>query len=104
MRKDENFVKENSVVDWEAYGVLLKAARLLNGYSRGLHLAHAVEEKTGMKVSERTIYALEDASRAPSADIFLALQQVLPELRDPDYIKPAFKNSNVKVALVEWDE
>ena len=25
--------KENSVIDWEAYGTLLKAARLANGYS-----------------------------------------------------------------------
>ena len=74
--------KENSVIDWEAYGTLLKAARLANGYSRGKKLTDAVEEKTGMKISERTIYALEDASRAPSADIFLALQQVLPELCD----------------------
>ena len=45
-----------------------------------------VAERTGMKISERTIYALEDASRAPSADIYLALQQVLPELNDPGYI------------------
>ena len=53
--------KENSVIDWEAYGTLLKAARLANGYSRGKKLTDAVEEKTGMKISERTIYALEDA-------------------------------------------
>ena len=69
--------KENSVIDWEAYGTLLKAARLANGYSRGKKLTDAVEEKTGMKISERTIYALEDASRAPSADIFLALPILL---------------------------
>ena len=68
--------KENSVIDWEKYGVLLRAARLGNGYSRGLALCKDVEEKTGMRISERTIYALEDASRAPSADIFLALQQL----------------------------
>ena len=55
--------KENSVIDWEAYGTLLKAARLANGYSRGKKLTDAVEEKTGMRISERTIYALEDASR-----------------------------------------
>ena len=80
--------KENSVIDWEAYGTLLKAARLANGYSRG------------MKISERTIYALEDASRAPSADIFLALQQVLPELCDPEYMRPAFRKADIKVMLV----
>jgi len=93
-------VKENSIIDWAAYGVLLKAARISNGYSRGGALAAAVEEQTGLRVSERTIYALESASRAPSADIFLALQQVLPELCDPDYLKPVFRNSNVKVAIV----
>ncbi|WP_302962442.1 helix-turn-helix domain-containing protein [uncultured Adlercreutzia sp.] len=93
--------KENSVIDWEAYGVLLKAARLANGYTRGRALAEAVAEQTGMAVSERTIYALEDASRAPSADIFLALQQVLPELRDPEYLKPVFKNESIKVVIVE---
>jgi len=64
-------------------------------------LVDAVEERTGMKISERTIYALEDASRAPSADIFLALQQVLPELNDPEFIRPIFRNSNMKVMLVE---
>ena len=70
--------KENSVIDWEAYGTLLKAARLANGYSRGKKLTDAVEEKTGMKISERTIYALEDASRAPSADIFSRCSRCCP--------------------------
>ncbi|MEY8460293.1 hypothetical protein AALA69_04080 [Eggerthellaceae bacterium 24-137] len=93
--------KTNSVIDWEAYGTILKAARLANGYSRGKKLVDAVEERTGMKISERTIYALEDASRAPSADIYLALQQVLPELNDPDYIRPIFRNANMKVMIVE---
>lgn len=92
--------KENSVIDWEAYGVLLKTARLAHGFTRGQKLTDAVEERTGMKISERTIYALEDATRAPSADIFLALQQVLPELCDPEYMKPVFRNSGIKVMLV----
>ena len=92
--------REDGVIDWEAYGVLLKAARLANGYTRGRALSDAVEEKTGMRISERTIYALEDASRAPSADIFLALQQVLPELCDPEYMRPAFRKADIKVMLV----
>lgn len=94
-------MKENSIVDWRAFGVLLKAARLSAGFSRGQALCDAIKEKTGLDVSERTIYALEDASRSPSADIFLALQQVLPQLRDPAYIKPAFKQSNIEVAIVK---
>ena len=90
------------MVDWVQFGVLLKAARLANGYSRGKALADAVEEKTGMRISERSIYTLEDASRTPSADVFLALQQVLPELRDPEYMRPAFKSSGIKVMLVSF--
>lgn len=93
-------VKENGVVDWQQYGVLLKAARLANGFTRGKALCDAVLQATGMRISERTVYTLEDASRAPSADIFLALQQVLPELRDPEYMKPAFRNSGISVMLV----
>ncbi|BAK45128.1 hypothetical protein [Eggerthella sp. YY7918] len=92
--------KENSIIDWSAYGTLLKASRLLNGYTRGALLAQAVKEQTGLSVSERTIYALEDASRTPSADIFLALQQVLPELRDAEYMRPVFKKSGIEVMLV----
>ena len=94
--------REDGVIDWEAYGVLLKAARLANGYTRGRALSDAVEEKTGMRISERDIYTLEDASRAPSADVFFALQQVLPELRDPEYMKPLFKRNGIEVMLVAF--
>ena len=94
-------MRENSIIDWVAFGVLLKASRLKNGYSRGLVLAAEIEQRTGMKVSERTIYAIEEASRAPSADIFLALQQVLPELNDPEFLKPLFRQNGIKVAIVE---
>ena len=93
--------REDGVIDWEAYGVLL-AARLANGYTRGRALSDAVEEKTGMRISERAIYTLEDASRAPSADVFFALQQVLPELRDPEYMKPLFKRNGIEVMLVAF--
>ena len=92
--------KENSVIDWVRYGTLLKASRIANGYTRGKMLCEVLEVKTGMRVSERTIYALEEASRAPSADIFLALQQVLPEMRDPDYMKPVFRRNDIEVMLV----
>ena len=93
-------MKENGVIDWEAYGGLLKAARLMSGYSRGAALADEVEKRTGMHVSERMLYAIESATRAPSADIFLALQMVLPPLRDPEYLRPVFKNSGIEVAIV----
>lgn len=94
--------REDGVIDWKAYGVLLKAARLANGFTRGSALAEAVEEKTGMRMSERAVYTLEDASRSPSADVFFALQQVLPELRDPEYMRPAFKKSGIEVTLVSF--
>lgn len=95
-------MKENSVIEWERYGVLLKAARIANGYTRGKALCDAVEERTGMRISERTVYALEDGSRTPSADVFLALQQMLPELRDPEFMKPVFRKNDIEVMLVSF--
>lgn len=92
--------KSNGVIDWSKWGTLLKAARIANGFMRGSALADEVRERTGMSISERMVYALESADRTPSADIFLALQQVLPELRDPDFIRPAFKQSNIDVAVI----
>ena len=92
--------KENSVIDWEAYGTLLKAARLANGYSRGKKLTDAVEEKTGMKISERTIYALEDASRAFRRYLPRAAAGAARAVRSGVYMRPAFRKADIKVMLV----
>lgn len=95
-------MKEDGIIDWEAFGVLLKAARLSRGFRRGAALCEAVKEKVGMRISERTIYALEEGSRTPSTDVFIALQQVLPELRDPEFLRPLFRGGNIKIAIVEF--
>ena len=94
-------MKEDGIIDWSAFGTLLKAARLNQGFSRGMALCDAVRNKTGMGVSERTIYALEEGNRTPSTDVFIALQQVLPELRDPEFLKPLFRRNGIKIAIVE---
>lgn len=95
-------MKEDGIIDWSAFGALLKGARLNQGFSRGRALCEAVQKKTGMSISERTIYALEEGNRTPSTDVFIALQQVLPELRDPEFLKPLFRVSGIKVAIVEF--
>ena len=82
--------KENSVIDWEKYGVLRKAARVATGFTRGLSLCKEVEEKTGMKVSERTIYALEDASRAPSAMVSGSLPKICAPQTLPGFFRSSF--------------
>ena len=93
--------KQNGIINWESYGALLRYARIINGYSRGSDLADVVQEKTGLKISERMIYALEVGERSPSADIYIALQQVLPELQDPKMLKDIFRKSNVTLSIVE---
>ena len=95
-------MKEDGIIDWAAFGVLLKAARLNRGFSRGQRLCEEVKVKTGMSISERTIYALEEGTRTPSTDAFIALQQVLPELRDPEFLKPLFRVNGITVAIVEF--
>ena len=94
-------MKEDGIIDWAAFGVLLKAARLSRGYSRGRRLCEDVKARTGMSISERTIYALEEGNRTPSTDVFIALQQVLPELRDPEFLRPLFRASDITVAIIE---
>lgn len=92
--------KENSVIDWEAYGTLLKAARLANGYSRGKKLTDAVEEKTGMR-SRSARFTRWKTPRAHLPPISSSrCSRCCPELCDPEYMRPAFRKADIKVMLV----
>lgn len=95
--------KANEVIDWCKWGVLLKQARILNGLSSATALVEQLEERTGLTLSSRSIYAFEEGEHVPSAEVWLGLQMVLPELRDPARLKPLFRRDGVKIALVEFE-
>lgn len=94
--------KANEIIDWCEWGRLLKRARILNGYSSAAALVADLEKRTGLTLSARSIYAFEEGEHVPSAEICVGLQIVLPELRDPNYLRPIFK-CRVKIALVEFE-
>ena len=91
-----------SIVDWVELGRLIKIARESYGYTRGLDLANALEEKTGLRVSERTIYNIESGDFPPKLEVFLAMQQTMPKLLNAEYLEPAFKN-DIKMYLINTD-
>lgn len=91
--------KEGVLIDWKEWGLLLKLARIKNGYSSAAALVAELKEKTGISLSARSIYALEDGLHVPSAENCFALSLLLPELHDPAYLDPVFKREDIKEML-----
>lgn len=91
--------KESGLIDWKEWGLLLKLARIKNGYSSAAALVKQLKEKTGISLSARSIYALEDGLHVPSAENCFALALLLPEMHDPTYLDPIFKRDDIKEML-----
>ncbi len=81
----------DGMIDWVVFGKLMKTARKAYGYNRGRDLSEALEEKTGIKVSEKTLYSIESGEFPPKVDVYLAMQQVMPNLFNAEFIAPAIK-------------
>lgn len=79
------------MIDWAVFGDLMRTARKAYGYRRGAELSEAIEEATGVKVSEKTLYSVEGGEYPPKVDVYLAMQQVMPDLFNAEYIAPAIK-------------
>lgn len=84
---------ESPIIDWKVFCRLMKTARVAYGFARGSNLADAIKIKTGLLVSERTIYNVESGSQSASVDLFLAMQQVMPDLFTAEYLRPAFRKN-----------
>jgi transcriptional regulator with XRE-family HTH domain len=82
----------DGMIDWAVFGELMRTARKAHGFTRGQDLAQAIEEQTGVKVSEKTLYSIEAGEYPPKVDVFLAMQQVMPHLFNADFIAPAMRN------------
>lgn len=92
--------KENSVIDWEAYGTLLKAARLANGYSRGKKLTERGWRRRRHEVlGAHDLRSWKTLTQHLPPDSSSALQRSCPELCDRN-TAPAFRKADIKVMLV----
>lgn len=96
--------KEGVLIDWKEWGLLLKLARIRNGYSSAAALVKDLKEKTGISLSARSIYALEEGQHVPSAENCFALELLLPEMHDPKYLDPVFKREDIKNMLGRYRE
>lgn len=86
---------KQSIIDYAELGKLIKVCREAYGYKRGQELAAAMLDKTGIKVSEKTIYNIESGTHPPKLDVFLAMQQTMPRLLNYKFLKPAFVNKDI---------
>lgn len=85
----------NSIIDFKELGKLIRVSREAYGYSRCQDLAEAIYSKTGLKVSERTLYNIESGIYPPKLEVFLAMQQTMPQLLNYKFLKPAFLSSKI---------
>lgn len=73
MRANIPVMADAEIFDRETFGRLLRAARIIAGFDSVADAAAAITERTGVAVSERTIYALERGEQDPTAPQFLAV-------------------------------
>ena len=66
-------MKSQPLVDPRAYGRLVRAARILAGFDRVEDASRAIEERTGVTVSTRTLYAIERGEQTTTMEQFAAI-------------------------------
>ena len=66
-------MNDQPILDRDAFGRLLRAARIIAGYDRVEDAVAAIHETAAVDMSERTLYALERGEQEPTAAQFLAV-------------------------------
>ena len=59
--------------DWRLWGALLRNGRRRLGYKKAVDFAKAVRDRTGLDISQETIYKIEQGKRVPSAMQLMAV-------------------------------
>lgn len=79
-----------SLIDRDAYGRLLRAARIVAGHDRVDDAVLAVEAATGVHLSARTWYALERGEQAVTLEQHVAIMLALRPPSGLDFFAGAF--------------
>ena len=85
--------RRGHVIDLIVFGKYLRGLRVRQDYEPADKLVADLESSCGVRVSTRTIYAIERGEQLPRLDLLLALLVVLEE--DLDYFYPAFSRDIV---------
>lgn len=84
------------IVNLDVFGRRLRAARIMAGYDRVTDLLPDVEQQTGLRISERTLYSLERGEHMPTLEQYVGLLHVLDPAGSWAFFFPAFDSDIVK--------
>lgn len=59
-------LSKNPLIDLVVFGRLVRAARIIAGFESVKAAADAVRERTGITISDRTLYAIERGEQEPT--------------------------------------
>lgn len=79
-----------SLVNLEEFGRRVRAARILAGCDRVSEAVTLIHERSGVTVSERTLYAIEKGKQMPSLEQSLAITVGLRPPSGGVFFFPAF--------------
>ena len=88
---EERGVQPSWILDPVAFGRRVRALRVIEGYDSVTALGHAVFQRTGISISDRTMYMLERGEQPPSLDVFFALLVTLKPDEGLTYFNPAIR-------------
>lgn len=77
------------LIDRQAYGRLLRAARIVAGYDRVEDAVQHVHQDTGLHLSPRTWYALERGEQGVTLEQHLAILLGLRPPSGPEFFRAA---------------
>lgn len=84
-----------ALVNLEEYGRRLRAARILAGCERVRDLIELIEQETEVKMSERTLYAIEKGKQMPTVEQYLALLVTLRPPNGAHFFNPAWSEKAI---------
>lgn len=93
-----NRASEGNVIDLAAFGAQLAELRRMEGYSSPEKLSKAIESKTGMPISHRTIYRLEHGESTITLPQLLAISLTLYD----EILCPLLVLAIKESASMEW--
>ena len=85
------------LLDTQVFGRRVRAQRRLMGLDSAAELSRAVLSRTGLSVSERSLYMIENGAQRSSLEVFFALLMTLEPDGGLEYFKPA-------IARAAWQQ
>ena len=64
---------KGKLFDWELYGVLVRLGRVKLGYRKADSFSKHIHARTGYDITHWSLYKIEQGSRIPGAEQFLAI-------------------------------